>query len=281
MDIGNFLRALMRDVAWGFFYGWVNFDDVIGTVNHYKSVDLYAGSLQRHDEGRRRRPARELPDRADPRHLRADARRLDQRELRPVRRAAGNRLALRPQERQQHRQDHPGARAGQALRRPEGRPRRCAATSAARRSTAPSPTCRRTQPELHPEPGFENEVHAFNLFALPVPLAGHLEPELHLGRQVQLHVPDHRGAHPADHPRQRPRRVVLPDDRRDPLGLRRQEHRQAAGARDHEGRRHGRHARLLPPPGLQPEALDAAGVGERLAEPGLRDPEGRERRKSR
>ena len=44
LDIGNFLRALMRDVAWGFFYGWVNFDNVIGTVNHYQSVDLYAGS---------------------------------------------------------------------------------------------------------------------------------------------------------------------------------------------------------------------------------------------
>ena len=45
MDAGNFLRALMRDVAWGFFYGWVNFDSVIGTVNHYQSVDLYAGSF--------------------------------------------------------------------------------------------------------------------------------------------------------------------------------------------------------------------------------------------
>ena len=45
LDIGNFLRALMRDVAWGFFYGWVNFDHVIGTVNKYTSVDLYAGSF--------------------------------------------------------------------------------------------------------------------------------------------------------------------------------------------------------------------------------------------
>jgi hypothetical protein len=35
MDAGNYLRALMRDVAWGFFYGWVNFDNVFGTVNHY------------------------------------------------------------------------------------------------------------------------------------------------------------------------------------------------------------------------------------------------------
>ena len=35
MRIEDFLRALMRDVAWGFFYGTVNFDQVFGTVNHY------------------------------------------------------------------------------------------------------------------------------------------------------------------------------------------------------------------------------------------------------
>lgn len=45
MDIGEYLRALMRDVAWGFFYGGVNFDDVLGTVNHYKSVDLQCGAF--------------------------------------------------------------------------------------------------------------------------------------------------------------------------------------------------------------------------------------------
>jgi hypothetical protein len=38
-----FLRALQRDVAWGFFYGIVNFDGVVGTVNHYGTVDLFAG----------------------------------------------------------------------------------------------------------------------------------------------------------------------------------------------------------------------------------------------
>ncbi|EKS70309.1 MULTISPECIES: hypothetical protein [unclassified Caballeronia] len=42
--VDEFLRAMMRDVAWGFFYGWVNFDPVIGTRNHYGKVDLYAGS---------------------------------------------------------------------------------------------------------------------------------------------------------------------------------------------------------------------------------------------
>ena len=38
-----FLRALMRDVAWGFFYGSVDFDDVFGTRNLYGEVEFYAG----------------------------------------------------------------------------------------------------------------------------------------------------------------------------------------------------------------------------------------------
>jgi Hydroquinone 1,2-dioxygenase large subunit N-terminal len=45
MPADAFLRALMRDVAWGFFYGWVNFDHVFGTQNHYGKVDVYAGSF--------------------------------------------------------------------------------------------------------------------------------------------------------------------------------------------------------------------------------------------
>ena len=44
-DVNGFLRWLMRDVAWGFFYGWVNFDEVFGTTNHYGSVDIFAGSF--------------------------------------------------------------------------------------------------------------------------------------------------------------------------------------------------------------------------------------------
>src|SRR5579859_4202630 len=43
MSVDAFLRALQRDVAWEFFYGTVNFDDVVGTVNHYGTVDLFAG----------------------------------------------------------------------------------------------------------------------------------------------------------------------------------------------------------------------------------------------
>ena len=43
MPVDAFLRALMWDVAWGFFYGTVNFDPVLGTINHYGTVDLFIG----------------------------------------------------------------------------------------------------------------------------------------------------------------------------------------------------------------------------------------------
>ncbi len=45
IPIDAFLRSLMRDVAWGFFYGTVNFDSVFGTVNHYGTVDMFIGLL--------------------------------------------------------------------------------------------------------------------------------------------------------------------------------------------------------------------------------------------
>lgn len=44
MPIDAFLRAMMRDVAWGFFYGTVAFDGVVGTTNHYGEVTLFTGS---------------------------------------------------------------------------------------------------------------------------------------------------------------------------------------------------------------------------------------------
>jgi hypothetical protein len=43
MSVDAFLRAAQRDVAWDFFYGIVNFDGVFGTMNHYGTVDIFAG----------------------------------------------------------------------------------------------------------------------------------------------------------------------------------------------------------------------------------------------
>ena len=164
LDINNFLRALMRDVAWGFFYGGVNFDHVIGTTNHYKTVDLYCGRYNATMKAAGVDRLENFPDRADRQGVRRHARRLDQRRLRPLRRAAGDRHRLWPQARQQPRADHAGPRARQALRRLEGRPR--AAHRCARR--AGEPRVRRcaagASPSCTLKPGFENEVHAFNLF---------------------------------------------------------------------------------------------------------------------
>ncbi|MEM1401198.1 MAG: hydroxyquinol 1,2-dioxygenase [Pseudomonadota bacterium] len=44
IPVDAFLRALMRDVAWGFFYGTVNFDQVFGTTNYYGEVEMFIGS---------------------------------------------------------------------------------------------------------------------------------------------------------------------------------------------------------------------------------------------
>lgn len=43
MSADVFLRALMRDVAWDFFYGTVIFDDVFGTRNLYGAVEFFTG----------------------------------------------------------------------------------------------------------------------------------------------------------------------------------------------------------------------------------------------
>jgi len=47
IEVDRFLRAMVRDIGWGFFYGWIFFDDVFGTTNHYGTVDIFAGSYDR------------------------------------------------------------------------------------------------------------------------------------------------------------------------------------------------------------------------------------------
>ena len=47
IEIDRFLRATVRDIGWGFFYGWIFFDDVFGTTNLYGTVDIFAGSYDK------------------------------------------------------------------------------------------------------------------------------------------------------------------------------------------------------------------------------------------
>ena len=78
MSVDAFLRALQRDVAWDFFYGTVNFDGVFGTVNHYGTVDLFAG---RYNDAYRKAELDHVENFESPLHPRdvqGDARRLDE-----------------------------------------------------------------------------------------------------------------------------------------------------------------------------------------------------------
>ena len=111
------------------------------------------------------------------------------------------------------------------------------------------------KPELHPEPGFENEVHAFNLFAFLSRSQVTWNPCFTSVVKYSFMCPTtEEHILPIIHGNDRVEWFFQMSDEIH-WDCARQEHRQAAGARDHEGRRHGRHAGLLPPPGLQPEAL--------------------------
>ena len=164
MDIGNFLRALMRDCAWGFFYGGVNFDAVFGTLNHYKSVDMYAGAFN----GTMKAAGVDLLENFPTEQIKAtfetmlddwtnssfDPFAAPQETGTPYGRKQGdNRTAITRARELATR--CVGLKGDLNLRTDErGAP--------VNRAFADVP---QDAPELHPEQGFEGEVHAFNLFA--------------------------------------------------------------------------------------------------------------------
>jgi hypothetical protein len=153
----------MRDVAWGFFYGWVNFDHVFGTVNHYQSVDLYAGSFNA--------TMKEAG--------------IDMLENFPTAQISATFEAMlddwtnesfdpfaAPQETGSPYGRKKGSNTAKITRARE-LATRCVGLKGdlnLRSDASGAPINRafadvaQEQPELHPEPGFENEVHAFNLF---------------------------------------------------------------------------------------------------------------------
>jgi len=165
MSADAFLRAMMRDVAWGFFYGWVNFDPVIGTRNHYGKVDLYAGAYHPayRDKGI------SLSETFDSREIMATFKAIlddwTNAGFDPFAAPAeagdgwygrknGNNRAAIERERQAC-QRMPGLPGDAGLRSDEsGFPVNRAFTDVPQDA-----------PEVYAEPGFEGEVSAFNLFA--------------------------------------------------------------------------------------------------------------------
>jgi hypothetical protein len=163
MSVDAFLRALQRDVAWNFFYGIVNFDGVVGTMNHYGNVDLFAG---RYNDSYRKAELDHLQNfphdqiKATFEHILADWTN------------AGFDPFASPEETGSAFGDKHGDNIEAVTRQRVTAARmvsctgdeqvRTDATHVINRMFADVP---QDQPDVEPQPGFEDEVKAFNLFA--------------------------------------------------------------------------------------------------------------------
>ena len=162
--VDKFLKALMRDVAWNFFYGIVNFDEVFGTLNHYGTVEVYAGLYN----GGYRAQNKHYVETFNSDETRA----LFETMLHDWTNEGFDPFAA-PEE-----TGNPfGPKRGSNLRAVE-RTRVVAKRMVGLKDDSPLrsddngyPVNRQftdvdqDQPEVHAEPGFEDEVHAFNFFA--------------------------------------------------------------------------------------------------------------------
>jgi hypothetical protein len=164
LSIETFLKALQRDVAWEFFYGIVNFDAVIATVNHYGTVDLCAG---RFNEAYRKAELDHVENFPTP-----DIKATFQSMLDDWTNAGFDPFAS-PEETDKPYGVKSGSNTDAVTRR---------RVTAKRMVNLPGDEGLRTDengfpvnrmfadvaqdaPEVYPEPGFESEVGAFNLFA--------------------------------------------------------------------------------------------------------------------
>jgi hypothetical protein len=160
----KFLKALIRDVAWNFFYGIINFDEVFGTVNHYGTVDVFAGLYNPGYRSRNMHHAENFDS--------GDARAVFEQMLEDWTNEGFDPFAA-PEETA----SAFGPKRGNN-RRAVTRKRVVAKRMVGLKNDSPLrgdangfPVNRQFQdidqsePEVHAEPGFENEVHAFNFFA--------------------------------------------------------------------------------------------------------------------
>jgi Hydroquinone 1,2-dioxygenase large subunit N-terminal len=164
MSADSFLKALQRDVAWEFFYGIVNFDGVIGTVNHYGTVDLFAG---RYNDAYRKAELDHLDNFATPLIRETFKQMLDDwtnEGFDPFASPTETGSAFGPK-----RGDNRKAvtRHRVTAKRMVGVP----GDEPIRTDESGFPVNRhfldvpQDEPEVNPEPGFESDVAAFNLFA--------------------------------------------------------------------------------------------------------------------
>jgi hypothetical protein len=160
----RFLKALMRDVAWNFFYGIVNFDEVFGTVNHYGSVDVFAGSFNSSYRANGRDYAERFASEQARATFKAVLEDWTNDGFDPFAAPAETGNAFGPKrgnnfaavKRQRVTAKRIAGAAGDIPLRDDGN------GHAVNRQFA---DVVQDEPEIHAEPGFERDVHAFNLFA--------------------------------------------------------------------------------------------------------------------
>jgi hypothetical protein len=163
MSVDGFLRALQRDVAWDFFYGTVNFDGVFGTVNHYGTVDMFAG---RYNDSYRKAELDHVENFSSPEIRATFEAMLDDWTIngfdpfaspaetdKPFGVKTGSNTAAVTRRR---------VTASRMVGVPGDEQIRTDATHPINRMFA---DVSQDEPEIHAEPGFEDEVCAFNLFA--------------------------------------------------------------------------------------------------------------------
>jgi hypothetical protein len=163
MPVDKFLKALMRDVAWNFFYGIVNFDEVFGTLNHYGTVEVYAGL---YNAGYRKENKQYVENfnGDDTRELFAAM--LDDWTIEGFDPFAAPQETGSPFGIKRGSNTRAVTRTRVVAKRMVGLKNDCGLRSdengypVNRQFT----DVNQDQPEVHAEPGFENEVHAFNFF---------------------------------------------------------------------------------------------------------------------
>ena len=194
------------------------------------------GPLQRRLPQGRARPPGELRDVGHQDDLRGDARRLDERR-------ASTRSPRRPRPaRPSASSTARTARRSRAIASPPRGWSASRATSALRNDDNGHPVNRQfldvpqDEPEKHPEPGFEDEISSFNLFAYLSRSQVTWNPSVVSVCGDSLYCPTTEEYILPDHPRQRPRRVVHPAVGRADLAGRGPRHRRGPGQGHDAGR---------------------------------------------
>ncbi|MBF6567874.1 MAG: hydroxyquinol 1,2-dioxygenase [Candidatus Binataceae bacterium] len=163
ISVENFLRALMRDVAWGFFYGTVSFDAVFGTTNHYGTVEVFVGLRNEAYWRNNKHFVQTFDSNQTTGIFKAILEDWTNEGFDPFAAPEETRIAFGPK--------HGSNRAAIERMRVTAKRMVGADGDATLRNDANGYKVNRQfagyQPEkleVHPEPGFENEVHAFDFF---------------------------------------------------------------------------------------------------------------------